>query len=176
MMINDSDCGIIHVSWPCFSVQGVIAGDNSFSIIHIAPTLYWEHCHTAAICLDLISLRRDGAEEKVRERRTERGETVKKAKVKQRKRCFAWKLCKHSSNIVCCRTLVHSTASSLHAPAARRRVWLCVQLLGKHPYIGCVPGDLVGDVIVVLQSHVCLFVVQFPPKWVLSLDAQIKTH
>lgn len=39
-MTNDSGCGIIHVSQPCFSVQGVIAGDNSFSIIHIAPTLY----------------------------------------------------------------------------------------------------------------------------------------
>lgn len=69
-MTNDNDCGIIHVSRPCFSVQGVIAGDNSFSIIHIAPTLYWEYCHTAAICLDLISSRRDGAEEKVREWRT----------------------------------------------------------------------------------------------------------
>jgi len=41
--------------------QGVIAGDNSFSIIHIAPTLYGEYCHTASICLDLISQRRDGA-------------------------------------------------------------------------------------------------------------------
>lgn len=72
MMINGGDCGIIHVSRPCFSVQGVIAGDNSFSIIHIAPTLYWEYCHTAAICLDLISLRRDGAEEKVREQKRDR--------------------------------------------------------------------------------------------------------
>lgn len=109
MMINDNACGIIHVSRPCFSVQGVIAGDNSFSIIHIAPTFYWEYCHTAAICLDLISLRRDGAEEKVREwrerERRDSEEEEKKAKVKHRKWCFAWKLCKHSSNVVCCRAL-----------------------------------------------------------------------
>lgn len=60
-MTNDSGCGIIRVSQPCCSVQGVIAGDNSFSIIHIAPALYGEYCHTASICLDLISWRRDGA-------------------------------------------------------------------------------------------------------------------
>lgn len=49
------DCGIIRVSQSCCSIQGVIAGDNSFSIIHIAPALYGEYCHTATICLDLIS-------------------------------------------------------------------------------------------------------------------------
>lgn len=107
MMINDNDCGIIHVSRHCFSVQGVIAGDNSFSIIHIAPTLYWEYCHTAVICLDLISLRREswGKSENRRERERGENEEEKKAKVKQRKWCFAWKLCKHSSSIVCCRAL-----------------------------------------------------------------------
>lgn len=78
MMINDNDCGITHVSRPCFSVQGVIAGDNSFSIIHIAPTLYWEYCHTAAICLDLISLKRERAEEKVREWRENKREGERK--------------------------------------------------------------------------------------------------
>lgn len=55
MMTDDSGCGIIRVSQPCCSVQSVIAGDNSFSIIHIAPALYGEYCHTATICLDLIS-------------------------------------------------------------------------------------------------------------------------
>lgn len=71
MMTNDSGCGIIRVSQPCCSVQGVIAGDNSSSIIHIAPALYREYCHTATICLDPISQRRDRVGE--RESRGDRG-------------------------------------------------------------------------------------------------------
>lgn len=61
MMTNDGGCGIIRASQPCCTVQGVIAGDNSFSIIHIAPALYGEYCHTATICLDLISQRTEVA-------------------------------------------------------------------------------------------------------------------
>lgn len=53
-MTNDGGCGIIRVSQPCCTVQGVIAEDNSVSIIHIAPVLYGEYCHTVTIYLDLI--------------------------------------------------------------------------------------------------------------------------
>lgn len=128
-MTNDGGCGIIRASRPCFSVQGVIAGDNSFSIIHIAPTLCWEYCHTATICLDLISWRSDGdgawaerraagwraGEKKDVRRWNLGGKRGRNGKLKERKAWksrFACKLCKHSSNSVCRRVLAECFRNS----------------------------------------------------------------
>lgn len=59
-------------------------------------------------------------EGKQRERETESGvergirENIKKGKREVWKLCFAWKLCKHSSNSVCCRVFPESMELPLH--------------------------------------------------------------
>lgn len=176
-MTNDGGCGIIRASRPCFSVRGVIAGDNSFSIIHIAPTLYWEYCHTATICLDLISWRSDGdgawaerraagqraAEKKDVRRWNLGGKRGRNGKLKERKAWksrFACKLCKHSSNSVCRRALAECFRNSTSVIST---YCLCLHLSVKYSYIGCVSCGLERDFIFLLESHVLfLFVFLLP--------------
>lgn len=91
-MINDSDCGISLLSQPCYSVRGVTAGIIA-SQLFIQPLCSWEYCHTATICLDLISLSRDGAGGKERDRK--RKENSRKGKQQDRERergKMGWKI------------------------------------------------------------------------------------
>lgn len=83
----------------------------------------------------------------------------KKAKVKQRKwgsGVLPGSFVNTLQTLFAAEHFLQSTEPSLHDSCVQWMVRLCVHLLVKYSYMRCIPGELDGNVSVVLQLDVCV--------------------